>query len=154
MTQVLGSGQIQVLGSGVKVDSRILVCGERGAHDLESDFHSFTWNLPTCSIETELQILFKQNCRHLTQFLTCAYALHAQVQGSVLQTSWSACDEDRFYNSGVTNLSCVRIVIEMGSHLTRRVPVQSHNSILDQKSRKVIVSFHRNQQCENTVLMK
>ena len=31
-----------------------------------------------------------------------------------------------------------RVIVEMGSHPTKMVPVQSHNN-LDQKSRKVIV---------------
>ena len=45
-----------------------------------------------------------------------------------------------FYNSAITKpVVCARIVIEIGSHLTKMVPVQSHNSFLDQKSRKVIV---------------
>ncbi len=30
----------------------------------------------------------------------------------------------------------------MGSHLTKLVPVQSYNTFLDQRSRKVIVQFH------------
>ncbi len=54
-----------------------------------------------------------------------------------------------FYNSAITKppAVCARIVVEMGSYLTKRVPVQSHNSVLDQKPRKVIVWFHRNHFC-------
>ncbi len=45
-----------------------------------------------------------------------------------------------FYNSETTTLVVsARIAVEMGSHLTKNVPVQSHNSFLDQRSRKVIV---------------
>ncbi len=33
------------------------------------------------------------------------------------------------------------------SHCTKSIPVQSHNSFLDQRSRKVIVWFHRNHFC-------
>ncbi len=48
--------------------------------------------------------------------------------------------DSAFYNSAITKpVVCARIVVEMGSHLTKRVPVQSHNSFLDQRSRKVIV---------------
>ncbi len=42
-------------------------------------------------------------------------------------------DKLGFYNSAITELVVrARIVVEMGSHL---VPVQSHNSFLDQRSR-------------------
>ncbi len=45
-----------------------------------------------------------------------------------------------FYNSAIAKpVLCARIVAEMGSHLVKRVPVKSHNSFLDQRSRKVIV---------------
>ncbi len=50
----------------------------------------------------------------------------------------------RFYHCAITKpVVCACIVVEMGSHL-ERVPVQSHNSFLDQRSRKVIVWFHWN----------
>ncbi len=53
-----------------------------------------------------------------------------------------------FYHSAITKpVACARIMVEMGSHLTKRVPVQSHNSFLDQRSWKVIVWFHRNHFC-------
>ncbi len=62
------------------------------------------------------------------------------------KVSWSGVEmekahaEHEFYNSAITKpVVCARIVIEIGSHLTKMVPVQSHNSFLDQKSRKVIV---------------
>ncbi len=40
-----------------------------------------------------------------------------------------------FYNSAITQpLVCARIVVEIGSHLTKRVTVESHNCFLDQRS--------------------
>ncbi len=65
--------------------------------------------------------------------------------------------QESFYNSAITKLVvCTHIVVQMGSHFTRRVPFPSHKSCLDQRSRKVIVWFHRNHlhsyiQCENPV---
>ncbi len=56
--------------------------------------------------------------------------------------------ETSFYNSAITKpVVCARIAVNMGSHLAKRVPVKSHNSFLDQRSRKVIVCFHRNHFC-------
>ncbi len=41
--------------------------------------------------------------------------------------------EKNFYNSAITKpVVCARIVVEMGSHLKKKVPIQSHNSFLDQ----------------------
>ncbi len=43
-----------------------------------------------------------------------------------------------FYNSAITKtVVCACIMVEMGSRLTIMVPVQSHNSFLDQRSRIV-----------------
>ncbi len=52
------------------------------------------------------------------------------------------------------NLVCARIVVEIGSKLTKSAPVQSHNSFLDQRSRKVIVDFTGTVfvQCANPVV--
>ncbi len=46
-----------------------------------------------------------------------------------------------FCNSASQNWSyeCVRIVVETGSHLAKKASVQSHNSIPDERSRKIIV---------------
>ncbi len=55
-----------------------------------------------------------------------------------------------FHDSAITKpVMCVRIVVEMGSYLTKRgsFPVQSHNSFLNKRSRKVIARFHRNHSC-------
>ncbi len=58
--------------------------------------------------------------------------------------------DNSFCNSAITKdiqVVCARIIVEMGSHLSARVSVQSHNSFFDQRSRKVIVWFHRNHFC-------
>ncbi len=48
--------------------------------------------------------------------------------------------EKEFYNSAITKpVECARNVAGMGSHLTKRGSVQSHNSFLNQRSRKVTV---------------
>ncbi len=45
-----------------------------------------------------------------------------------------------FYHSAISkHVVRARIMVEMGSHPTKRVPVQSHNSFLNQRSRKVIM---------------
>ncbi len=45
-----------------------------------------------------------------------------------------------FYHSAISkHVIRAHIMVEMGFHCTKMVPVQSHNSFLDQRSRKVIV---------------
>ncbi len=57
--------------------------------------------------------------------------------------------ESAVYNSAIIQpVVGARIVVDMvSSHIAKRIPVQSHNSFLDQKSRKVIVWFYRNPFC-------
>ncbi len=52
---------------------------------------------------------------------------------------------------GITKpVVCARIVLEMGSHLTKMVSVQSHNSFLDQSREKscVIELWSRKELCD------
>ncbi len=64
--------------------------------------------------------------------------------------AWSEGQIFLFCNSATTQPVCARTVVEMGSHPTRRVPVQSHNSFLNQSSRSQEPYFV---QCENPVLI-
>ncbi len=48
--------------------------------------------------------------------------------------------QESFYHAAVTQpLVCDLIVVEVSSPTAKKVPVQSYNSFLDQRSRKVIV---------------
>ncbi len=55
-----------------------------------------------------------------------------------LSTEAAAATEREMVNKVSTKpVVCAHMVVEMGSRLTKGVPVQAHNSFLDQKSRKV-----------------
>ncbi len=68
------------------------------------------------------------------------YNCQLEFGGSRLWSESLPITDSESYNSVV----CARVVVEMGSHPTKRVPVQSQNCFLDQRSRKVIVRFHMN----------
>ncbi len=57
------------------------------------------------------------------------------------RNSWcTEVQKDRFYHAAVTEpLTRDLIVVEVSSPTAKEVPVQSHNTVLDQRSRKVIV---------------
>ncbi len=61
-----------------------------------------------------------------------------------------------FHNSAITKpVVCARMVVEMGSHLTRMIPGQSHNCFLNHRSQKSLCDFTGTifEQCETPVII-
>ncbi len=60
---------------------------------------------------------------------------------SGIWTTWRRVNETHFYHAAVTEplVHDLIVVVEVSSPTAKKVPVQSHNSFLDQRSQKVIV---------------